>query len=102
MLVRFKSDVGGFTMFGDVAVRLLRMTGHSGSVPGAIPAEDVAVALASLEGALATAQAPPPDEGRDKESDREPPVTLAQRAWPLLEMLRNAQREECGVMWDRA
>ena len=36
MLIRFDSDVGGFTMFGDVAVRLLKMMGHSGTVPGAL------------------------------------------------------------------
>ena len=101
MLVRFKSDVGGFTMFGDVAVKLLRMAGHSASVPGAIPAEDIATALASLEAALAKVEEPAPQAGGGQDPEREPAVTLARRAWPLLELLRNAMREECGVMWDR-
>jgi hypothetical protein len=33
MLVTFDSNVGGFTMFGDVALKLLKMMGHSGTVP---------------------------------------------------------------------
>ena len=37
--------------------------------------------------------------GGDEEG--EPPVTLRQRAFPLLELLRNAVKESCGVMWDR-
>jgi hypothetical protein len=38
MLITFScSAYADITMFGDVAVRLLRLTGHSGTVPGAIP-----------------------------------------------------------------
>jgi hypothetical protein len=100
MLVRFKSDVGGFTSFGDVAVKLLRMAGHSGTVPGAIPAEGIAEALSRLEAALDSA-APEPEPPVEEEAEaREPPVSLRQRAFPMLEMFRGAIREECGVMWD--
>lgn len=104
MLVRFKSDVGGFTMFGDVAVELLRMAGHSGTVPGAIPAAEVPRALSRLEAALAARpepdQANPADEADDDGAAGEPPVSLHQRAYPMLEMLRAAAKDECGVMWD--
>jgi hypothetical protein len=99
MLVRFKSDVGGFTMFGGVAVKLLRMAGHSGSVPGAIPAQEIATALAALEQSVAALEPPPGDAAQ--ESDEEA-VPLRRRAFPLVELLRGALREECGVMWDRA
>jgi len=102
MLVRFKSNVGGFTMFGDVAVTLLRMTGHSGSVPGAIPAEEIANALAALEARLEKVVDPAPQDGGGKDPDSEPPVPLARRAFPFLELMRKALHEECGVMWDRA
>ena len=99
MLVRFKSDVGVFTSFGDVAVKLLRMAGHSGTVPGAIPAEEIPGALEKLEAALsALAPEPQPD---DDGAEREPPVSLRQRAFPMLEMLRAAVRENCGIMWDK-
>ena len=83
MLVRFKSEVGGFTMFGDVAVKLLRIAGHSGTVPGAIPADEIPAALARLEAAMAGQPGPQPEaEGEDK--DKEPPVSLRMRAVPLL------------------
>ena len=104
MLVRFKSDVGGFTMFGDVAKTLLRLAGHSASVPGAIPAEDVAEALARLEAAMAAREASGEDAGAAGErddGDAEPPVALRQRAFPLIELLRDAAREPCGIMWDQ-
>ena len=52
MLVRFDSDVGGFTMFGDIAVQLLKMMGHSGTVPSAIVAKDIPPALKRLQAAL--------------------------------------------------
>lgn len=102
MLVRFKSDVGGFTMFGDVAVKLLRMTGHSGTVPGAIPAADIPAALERLEKAMAVQPESKPEQANADESpDKPPPVSLSQRAFPMLELLRNAAREECGIMWDQ-
>ena len=101
MLVRFKSDVGGFTSFGDVAVKLLRMAGHSGTVPGAIPADEVPQALARLEAALAgqPRQAEPEPDADDDEGN-EPPVSLQQRAFPMLQLLRDARGEQCGIMWD--
>ena len=49
MLIKFNSDVGAFTMFGDVAVPLLKAMGHSGTVPGALLAADIPAALALLK-----------------------------------------------------
>jgi hypothetical protein len=41
MLVTFTTEAyADITMFGDVAVALLKMMGHSGTVPSAIRAED--------------------------------------------------------------
>lgn len=101
MLVKFRSDVGGFTMFGDVAMQLLKMMGHSGSVPSAILAEDIPDAIQRLEAALAAAgDAPAEDESADAEQ-REQPVSLGQRAYPLLELLRHAAQQNCAVMWDK-
>ena len=46
MLVTFKSDAyADIMMFGDAAHRLLKMMGHSGTVPSAILADDVPAAL---------------------------------------------------------
>jgi hypothetical protein len=93
-------------MFGDVAVKLLTMMGHSGTVPGAILAEDVPAALDHLQKALAedrSASVPPPAEN-DKEEDQESkeiPVSLAQHAFPLLELLKAAAKAQHDVMWER-
>ena len=46
MLITFKSDAyADIIMFGDIAERLLKMMGHSGTVPSAILADDVPAAL---------------------------------------------------------
>ena len=101
MLVRFKSDVGGFTMFGDIAQKLLRLCGHSATVPGAIPAEDVADALQRLRSALAAVPEEPQGQADgDADGEKEPPVPLRRRAFPLLELLGKAVDEGCGVQWD--
>ncbi len=99
MLVRFDSRVGGFTMFGDVAVRLLKMMGHSGTVPSALLARDIPQARARLEAALAAA--PPATAEAGDEDDKTPKVSLRQRAYPLIELLGRAAQADCDVLWDK-
>jgi hypothetical protein len=102
MLIKFYSDVGGFTMFGDAAIKLLRMMGHTGTVPGAMLAEDIPAAIEKLESALAGTSGPAPGESTDNEAEGgDIPVSLRQRAFPLLELLRNAAKQECSVLWDK-
>jgi len=90
------------TMFGDVALGMLRMMGHrEKTVPGAILAEDVPAALDRLKRAVETAKAAAPhdaSESRGDDSD-EPPVSLAHRALPLIELLTAAARQKVDVMW---
>jgi hypothetical protein len=88
-------------MFGDVAVRLLKMMGHTGTVPSALLAEDVPAALRRLEAAVeAERQLSEPEEPLEDE-DGEVAVSLPHRALPLIELLRAAAKAECNVMWDR-
>ena len=104
MLVTFRSKAwGNITMFGDVAVTLLKMMGHSGTVPSALLARDIPSALARLRQALAAA-APEPAAKDDErtggdDDDAQPPVALGVRAYPLIEMLSAAAEQECDVMW---
>lgn len=102
MLVRFESDVGNLTMFGDVAVKLLKMMGHSGTMPSAIRPEDIPGALARLRGALDGEPGHGAKAARAGEDDPEPPVSLKQRAFPLIELLERAAKDECEVMWKQA
>jgi hypothetical protein len=106
MLIRFDSKAGRITMFGDVAVHLLRMMGHSGTVPSAILAADIPAAIARLEKALENPPPlppkPKPAEGEKGGGDEEQtPVSLAQRAYPLLQLLRDAAAQKVDVMWEQ-
>ncbi|MEO6974509.1 MAG: DUF1840 domain-containing protein [Gallionella sp.] len=97
MLVTFTTKAyADITMFGDVAIVMLKMMGHSGTVPGAIRAEEVPEALSRLTAAV-DAKNPPPLHV-DKDAD-EPAVSTAHRAMPLLELLAAAARDEQNVMW---
>jgi hypothetical protein len=98
MLVRFNSDVGLITMFGDVAVTLLRMMGQSGVLPGAIRPEDIPAALERLKKEV-TAH-PAAAAGGESKDDGEPRVSIRQRAFPLIELLERAARRRCHVIWE--
>ncbi len=105
MLVTFRSEAyADITMFGDIAVSLLRQMGMSGDVPGAIRPEDIPAALQRLETSLArqaaAAQEPPAEEG-EEEAEQAPPVSLGHRALPLIELLRASAKSGCDVMWVR-
>ncbi|HEU5283543.1 MAG TPA: DUF1840 domain-containing protein [Burkholderiales bacterium] len=97
MLVKFESEVGSFTMFGEAAVALLKMMGHSGTVPSAILAQDIPAALKRLEAALAEHREPPPEPAG--EGPKEPRVPLRTRAWPLVDLLTRAAAKNADVMW---
>jgi hypothetical protein len=101
MLVTFQTKAyANITMFGDVAKQLLKLMGHSGTVPSAISAEDVPNALERLRKAVA---ALPPHEKspvkRDEPGGEPPRVGLATRAYPLLKLLEAAVAEGCPVQW---
>ena len=104
MLVTFRTRrYANITMFGDVAKQLLELMGHSGTIPSAINAEDVPAAIARLEAALEqrrAAEAADVPEGDRRDDDAPRKVTLAQRAVPLLELLRAAAANKANVMWD--
>ena len=100
MLVTFSTDVyADITMFGDVALSLLKMMGHSGTVPGAILAEDVPAALSRLTAAIDAAKAAPSVDDEDEDDEGEPRVSLSHRAMPLINLLTAAAQEGCDVMW---
>ncbi|HNO76177.1 DUF1840 domain-containing protein [Nitrosomonas mobilis] len=98
MLVTFKTDAyANITMFGDVALDMLKIMGHSATVPGAILAADVPAALSRLTAAIDTEKTAPPVE--DKDAD-EPMVSITHRALPLVNLLAAAAKAESNVMWE--
>jgi hypothetical protein len=103
MLVTFRTKVhADITMFGAVAVELLKLAGMTGKVPTAILAADVPGVLATLErglaahraahgdGAPSAAESREPSAGREQEAPVELAVPLRHRALPLLDLLRAA------------
>lgn len=101
MLVTFSCPAyADITMFGDIAVRLLKMMGHSGSVPSALLADAVHDARLRLEAALkAEAQSTETSKAEQRGDDEEPAVSLTHRALPLIELLKAAEKDPCDVMW---
>jgi hypothetical protein len=97
VLVRFDSKAGTLTTFGDVAVKLLRMMGQSGAVPGAILAQDIPAAVQRLREAVGQ-QPQPPAQSTDERED--PPVNLSQRAFPVIELLERAAKIGADVIWE--
>ncbi|WP_293005023.1 DUF1840 domain-containing protein [Nitrosomonas sp.] len=97
MLVTFNTDVGVITMFGEDALAILKMMGHTATVPGAILAADVPAALSRLKAAVGAEKSPAPVA---EEEEEEPSVSMAHRASPLIDLLTAAAKEGCDVMWE--
>ena len=105
MLVRFRSRASGnITMFGDVAVKLLKLMGRTGKVPGAIMPEDIPEALQQLKKALSEYGTQDPQERNAEQEEPgefvDEPVSLPTRAIPLIELLKVSLAEDVGVMWE--
>jgi hypothetical protein len=104
MIVTFRSKAhADIMMFGDIAISLLKLMGHSGTVPGALLAEDVPMALEYLRKAVAANKAAVADVSDSVQDDEsgERIVNLAHRALPLIELLAAAATAKCDVMWDK-
>ncbi|HHX8287524.1 TPA: DUF1840 domain-containing protein [Vibrio diabolicus] len=104
MLITFRCHShSNVTMFGNIAIKMIKMMGHSGSVPGSISAQDIPDALSRLTSALAAQEATEKNNSQAMEEDEEQEeqtVSLGRRAFPLIELLKSAIKEECEVMWD--
>ena len=97
MLVTFTTKAyADITMFGNVALAMLKMMGHSTTVPGAILAADVPAALGRLRTAIDAEKTSLPVSDNDAE---EPTVSMAHRALPLINLLAAAAKADADVMW---
>ena len=107
-LVVFRSKAAGeIFMFTESARRIFEIIGRQDSPRGVITAEQVPEALQKLVDAVeeekAQLKAARDDaELHDKQGDgavQPRPITLGQRAFPLVEMLREAQKKKVDVTW---
>jgi len=102
VLVTFETKAfGNITMFCNVAITLPKCMSHSGTVPSAIKAEDIPVALERLKKAVAADRAASdakPTHAQDDQEDKDG-VSLALRAYPLIQLLEAAVKADGDVMW---
>ena len=112
MLVTFKSKAAAAVlMYEEHAKRMLDLL-HKDVKQGIITAAEAPRAITKLEEEIAESRRHPASEevrrdvlahhGEDADDNEHEPVeyvSFATRAYPLLEMLRAAQREKNDVMW---
>ena len=107
-LVVFRSRAAGeIFMFAETARRIFEIIGRQEAPRGVITAEQVPEALQKLveavdEEKVQLKAAQDESELADKQGDGtvgQRPITLGQRAFPLIEMLRAAQKKNVEVTW---
>jgi hypothetical protein len=101
MLFTFRSKAcAEFYMLGSHATTLLDLIGKPATATGIITTDQLPDAIAAIEAAVG--RAPVPDRQDDGDAVHETPreVGLAQRAWPLLDMLRRARTKGADVVWE--
>ena len=111
MLVKFSTRNGQLLMQGEPAVRLVKLGGHSGTVPSAVLAADLPAFAAKLRSGLEQhgdelSPAPPAAAaGRAEDANDEPrerPIKLRLRAVPLLDMVDTAISQKSDLLWEKA
>ncbi len=101
----FKSKADGdLIMMDPVGDQILRIIGREPAKQGIVETAALPAAITALQLAIATADGDRRDDpaGRgddDGSSGGAPAVGLAQRAWPMLEMMRRALAERADIVW---
>jgi hypothetical protein len=105
MIYKFRSKAAGdVIMMGPNGDEVLRIIGKGPAPKGIIEPAAMPAAIAALERAVAD------DDARRKEAEQQAAaegrkiaggegVSLRQRAWPLVEMMKRAHAEDHEVVW---
>ena len=105
MIYKFKSKAAGdVIMMGPAGDDVLRVIGKSPGATGIIEVAQMPAAIAAIEQAIAADEAARAQVEKDAaaEGTRCAPrdgVTLRQRAWPLVEMMKRSIGEKADVVW---
>jgi hypothetical protein len=100
MLITFSSAASAnITMLEGTAHKLLELMGQSNKVPGALLAKDIPAALAQLEAGIEQSKQHPASEKPQNTNSDEPPVTLANQAFPIILLLKAAVKNKCDLIW---
>ena len=102
MIYKFKSKVAGdVIMLGPNGDQVMRLLGREPAPKGIIEADALPAAAAALEAAVGAEeamrkQAAPEDGDAPGKGDG---VTLRQRVWPLVEMMKRSHAEGQPIVW---
>jgi len=103
MIYRFKSKSDAdLIMMGPAGDSVLRVIGREPSAQGIIEAAALPAAIAAIEKAIAAEEAARKATGHDEPGDgvgSGDKISLRQRAWPLVEMMRRSQRDGADIVW---
>ena len=106
MIYKFKSKAAGdVIMMGPSGDQVLRLIGKEPSATGIIEVAQMPDALAALEQAVASEDAARQQaelEASDSKtggSAARDHVSIRQRVWPLVEMLRRSHAEGADIVW---
>lgn len=112
MIYEFQTAAGGKITYTDVVgAQLLHVIGKNPGPRGVITVEEIPGALEAIDAALARERERQADERRtlephasgdtddEDERNKAPVVTLAQRAFPFVDLLKFALREKENVTW---
>ena len=101
MIYKFKSKAAGdVIMMGPAGDAVLRLIGKAPAAQGIIEVAAMPAAIAAIEQAVAADDAARTQA--EKEARRPAPgdgVTLRQRAWPLVEMMKRSIGENADIVW---
>lgn len=105
MLYKFRSKAAGdVIMMGPAGDDVLRIIGKEPAAKGIIEVAAMPAAIAALERAVADdeaarAQAEKEAEAEGKKLAARDGVTLRQRAWPMVEMMKRSASENADIVW---
>ncbi len=102
MIYKFRSKAtGDVIMLGPHGDQLMRLIGREPQPKGIIEPAAMPAALRALEAAVEAeaAQAREAAAGGEVDERDARRVSLRQRVWPMVEMLRRAQAEKEPVVW---
>ena len=100
MIYKFKSKASGdLIMLGPNGDAMLRILGREPQPKGIIEPAAMAGAIVAIEKALAQAKAVQKAADASQAVSSSSGVSLQQRLWPMLEMLRRAQAAAQPIVW---
>lgn len=104
MMYKFKSKAAGdVIMLGPNGDQLLGLIGKAPGAKGIIEAAAMPAAISALEAAVAADEAAGKPSASATVEDGEPStskgISLRQRVWPMVDMMKRAQSEGQDIVW---